>query len=156
MVHYQVEANAAVQPASYGGISATGAASANISAIKGAVGGAIGGFFAKINKRDGGATSAWNSDTNADGSTSGASASQGASSSNTDPESTKPQPKPSDKVEKSELFESKHVKSIIETFQSVLTIIEEQERDINQFIGEQDDLNDQSDDDEFTMIHSDQ
>jgi hypothetical protein len=38
---------------------------------------------------------------------------------------------PLKKVEKTELFESKHVKTIIETFNNVLTIIDKQEKDLN-------------------------
>ena len=41
------------------------------------------------------------------------------------------------KVEKSEIFESKHVKSIIETFNNVLGLIENQERELNEFINAQ-------------------
>ena len=38
------------------------------------------------------------------------------------------------KVEKTEIFESKHVKSIIETFNNVLNLIESQEKELNEFI----------------------
>lgn len=37
---------------------------------------------------------------------------------------------PPKKLEKTELFESKHVKTIIETFNNVLTIIDQQEKDL--------------------------
>ena len=53
MIHYQIDANAAVQSVGPGG-----GKGANMNAIKGAVGGAIGGLFSKINKRDAGAASA--------------------------------------------------------------------------------------------------
>ena len=38
------------------------------------------------------------------------------------------------KIEKTEIFESKHVKSIIETFNNVLNLIENQEKELNEFI----------------------
>ena len=113
MIHYQADANAAVQSV------------ANINAIKGAVGGAIGGLFAK-KKQD-----------NQSPTTGGAGQTKAKASS---------------KIEKSELFESKHVKSIIETFQNVLLLIEEQERDINEFIGEREGLSDDESDDEDVTI----
>lgn len=38
------------------------------------------------------------------------------------------------KIDKTEIFESKHVKSIIETFNNVLNLIESQEKELNEFI----------------------
>lgn len=42
-----------------------------------------------------------------------------------------------DKVEKSELFESKFVKAFIETFNNVLELIDEQEKELTEFIGDE-------------------
>lgn len=48
-----------------------------------------------------------------------------------------PMEEPLKKVEKSILLESKHVKTIIETFNNVLSIVDQQERELNLFIKQQ-------------------
>ena len=39
------------------------------------------------------------------------------------------------KEEKSEIFESKFVKQIIETFNNVLEVVDEQEKELNEYLG---------------------
>ena len=36
--------------------------------------------------------------------------------------------------ERSDLFESKHVKSIIETFNNVINVIDQEEKELNEFV----------------------
>lgn len=43
--------------------------------------------------------------------------------------------KADEKVEKSELFESKFVKQFIETFNNVLELMDQQEKELNEYIG---------------------
>ena len=42
-----------------------------------------------------------------------------------------------EKVENSQLFESKFVKQFIETFNNVLELMDEQEKELTQFIGDE-------------------
>jgi hypothetical protein len=53
------------------------------------------------------------------------------------------------KLEKSEVFESKHVKSIIETFNNVLNLIENQEKELNEFINAPHDSDSDEDQDNY-------
>ena len=49
---------------------------------------------------------------------------------------------PDDKSPKSELFESKFVKQIIENYNNVIELIEQQEKELGDYIGAEDDSDD--------------
>lgn len=52
------------------------------------------------------------------------------------------------KVEKSILFESKYVKQIIESFNNVLELVDQQEKELDEYVGRFGEIDDEEDDDQ--------